>query len=124
LCTGKPAGFIFRGIISVMKDCLFCAIANGDAEKLVWQNEVAAAFNDIHPKAPVHVLVVPKRHVENLDELDDAELAGQMLMAVREVAHAMGLEGRFRVVLNNGRPAGQVIDHLHFHVLGGKVMAE
>jgi histidine triad (HIT) family protein len=104
-----------------MNECLFCSIANGDATKLVWQNDVAAAFNDIHPKAPVHVLVVPKRHVENLDALDgDTELAGQMLLAAREVAHAHGLKGRYRVALNNGRPAGQVIDHLHLHVMGQK----
>jgi histidine triad (HIT) family protein len=110
-------GFLFW-YNEAMKDCLFCSIANGDAEKLVWQNDVAAAFKDIHPKAPVHLLVVPKVHVEKLDDLDDEALAGQMLMAVREVAHAAGLKGRFRVALNNGRPAGQVIDHLHFHVLG------
>lgn len=103
-----------------MNDCLFCGIANGDPSKLVWQNEWAAAFNDIHPKAPVHILVVPKRHVENLDDLDDQELAGRLLMAVREVAHLAGLKGRFRVAMNNGRPAGQIIDHLHLHVLGQK----
>jgi len=101
-----------------MNDCLFCSIANGKAESLVWQNEVAAAFNDIHPKAPTHILVVPKQHVENLDALDDVELGGKLLVAVREAAHAVGLKGRYRVALNNGRPAGQVIDHLHFHVLG------
>ncbi|HSX02783.1 MAG TPA: HIT domain-containing protein [Candidatus Saccharimonadia bacterium] len=103
-----------------MNDCLFCSIAHGPADRLVWQNEVAAAFNDIHPKAPVHILVVPKRHIENLDALDDPELGGQLLMAAREVAHAAGLRGRFRLALNNGRPAGQVIDHLHLHVLGQK----
>lgn len=103
-----------------MKDCLFCTIANGDPSKLVWQNEWAAAFHDIHPKAPVHVLVVPKQHVENLDALEDVELAGRLVMAVRDVAHNVGLKGRFRVALNNGRPAGQIIDHLHFHVLGQK----
>ena len=90
-----------------MDSCIFCSIANGDAAKLVWQNDVAAAFNDIHPKAPVHLLVVPKQHIENLDALDDAELGGQLLMAVREAAHGAGLKGRFRVMLNNGRPAGR-----------------
>lgn len=103
-----------------MKDCLFCAIANGDPAKLVWQNEWAAAFHDIHPKAPVHILVVSKQHVESLDALEDVELGGQLLMAVREAAHKVGLKGRFRVALNNGRPVGQLIDHLHFHVLGQK----
>lgn len=107
-----------------MNDCLFCSIANGDTEKLVWQNDVAAAFNDIHPKAPVHILVVPKRHIESLDDLNDPELAGKLLLAVREVAHQAGLKGRYRVQINTGRPAGQVIDHLHFHILGGKLTTD
>jgi histidine triad (HIT) family protein len=101
-----------------MNDCLFCSIANGDPANLVWQNDVAAAFKDIHPKAPIHLLIVPKVHVEKLDDLEDMALAGKLLMAVREVANSVGLKGRFRVALNNGRPAGQVIDHLHFHLLG------
>ncbi|MBW3537932.1 HIT domain-containing protein [Candidatus Parcubacteria bacterium] len=103
-----------------MENCLFCSIANGDPDKLVWQNDTAAAFNDIHPKAPVHVLVVPKRHVEKLDDLDDAELAGQLLMAVRQAAEAAGVKGAYRVMVNNGAPAGQVVEHLHFHILGGR----
>ncbi len=101
-----------------MKDCLFCSITNGDPSKLVWQNADAAAFNDIHPKAPVHLLVVPKQHIASLDELDDAQLAGKLLMAVREAAHAAGLKGGWRLQVNTGRPAGQIVDHLHFHVLG------
>jgi histidine triad (HIT) family protein len=104
-----------------MEDCIFCSIANSNnREKLIWQNDVAAAFNDISPKTPVHILVVPKKHVENLDDLEDEKLAGELLLAVREVAHKAGLAGRFRVALNNGRQAGQVVDHLHFHVLGQK----
>ncbi len=105
-----------------MDECLFCSIANGNPEKLVWQNDVAAAFNDIHPKAPVHILVVPKQHLTNLDELEDLELAGKLLMAVRQVAHSAGLMGAYRLQVNNGKTAGQVVEHLHFHLLGGKEM--
>jgi len=105
-------------------ECLFCGIANGDKSKLFWENEVAAAFKDIHPKTPVHILVVPKQHVLNLDELDNQELAGQLLMAVREVAQKAGIKGGWRLQVNNGRSAGQVVDHLHFHLLGGKELAE
>ncbi|HEY2003939.1 MAG TPA: HIT domain-containing protein [Candidatus Saccharimonadia bacterium] len=104
-------------------ECLFCGIANGDKSKLFWENEVVAAFQDIHPKTPVHILVVPKRHVLNLDELDDQELAGQLLMAAREVAEKAGIRGGWRLQVNNGRPAGQVVEHLHFHVMGGKQLA-
>jgi histidine triad (HIT) family protein len=107
-----------------MNDCIFCSIANGDPSKLIWQNEVAAAFPDLHPATPVHILVVPKRHIENLDELEDAELAGQMLMAVREVAKQAGVQGAWRLKVNNGARVGQSMMHLHFHILGGQDMPE
>jgi histidine triad (HIT) family protein len=102
-----------------MNDCLFCNIAAGDKTKLVWENDIAVAFNDLHPKAPVHVLVVPKQHITMLDDLDDEKLAGQLLLATKAVAWALGLKGAYRLKLHNGRSAGQIIDHLHFHVLGG-----
>lgn len=100
-----------------MNDCLFCEIA-ADPSKLVWENDIAAAFKDIHPKAPVHVLVVPKQHIASLDQLDDPKLAGELLLAVRSVAHKLSLHGRWRIAVNVGRGGGQVVDHLHFHLLG------
>jgi histidine triad (HIT) family protein len=103
-----------------MKDCLFCSIANGDESKLVWHNDTMAAFRDIHPDAPVHLLVVPKKHYENLDDLDDALVAGDLMMAARAVAHQEGIKGNWRVRINNGAGAGQVINHLHVHVMGTK----
>jgi histidine triad (HIT) family protein len=103
-----------------MSDCLFCSIANGDGSKLVWQDDAVAAFDDINPKAPVHILVVPKQHLSNLDDLSDADLAGRLLLAVRSVAHEAGLKGGYRIKVNNGKSVGQVVDHLHFHVLGGR----
>ncbi len=107
-----------------MEDCIFCTIANGDKDNLVWSNDFAAAFKDLHPKAPTHVLVVPKKHVAMLDHLEDPELAGKLLLSVPEVAASLGLKGAYRVVINNGRPAGQTIDHLHLHIMGGKGMSE
>lgn len=98
-------------------DCLFCSIA-ADPSKLIWENGQFAVFKDIHPKAPVHVLVVPKRHVVNLDDLDDSELAAGFLSASREVAAKIGVAGAYRFHVNNGRAAGQEIDHLHAHLLG------
>lgn len=98
-------------------DCIFCQIANGDKEKLVWQNEVAAAFKDINPKARIHLLVAPKKHIGNLDDLEDEKLAGALLMAVKTVALQAGLKGGYQVRVHNGRAAGQEIDHLHFHIL-------
>lgn len=99
-------------------NCLFCNIA-ADPTKLIWENEVAAAFKDIHPKAPVHILLVPKKHVEQLDSLADEQLAGKLLMAVKEVAAQVGIAGAYAVKIHNGKAAGQEIDHLHLHILGG-----
>jgi histidine triad (HIT) family protein len=107
-----------------MNDCIFCTIANEKNETLIWQNEIAAAFHDLHPKAPVHVLVVPKKHIENLDDLADEALAGQLLMAAREVAKLVGVSGGWKLHVNNGSSVGQSVPHLHFHILGGKDMSE
>jgi histidine triad (HIT) family protein len=95
-----------------MKDCLFCQMANGDSSKLIWENDIAAAFRDIHPKSKVHVLVVPKQHVKNIDALDDPELAGKLIMAVRAVIAQEGLVEANKVMLQ-----GIELDHLHFHVM-------
>ncbi len=98
-----------------MKDCVFCSIANSNGEKLIWQNDVAAAFKTINPTAPVHVLVTPKQHVKNLDSLDDEKLAGQMIMAVREVIKLLGLVEANKVLIH-----GMHVDHLHFHVMSDR----
>ena len=95
-----------------MNECIFCQIANGDKEKLIWENDVAAAFYTTEPLAKVHVLVVPKRHVKNIDALDDQELAGQLIMAVREVIRQLGLVEANKVLMQ-----GNQIDHLHIHVM-------
>ena len=93
-------------------DCIFCSIANGPSDKLVWQNEYAAAFKDLNPKAAMHVLVVPKLHIKNIDALDDEVLAGKLVMAVREVIMQLGLVEANQVLIQ-----GIDIDHLHFHVM-------
>jgi histidine triad (HIT) family protein len=103
-----------------MEECIFCSIANGDPSKLVWKNDVAAAFHDIHPSAPVHVLVVPKQHLTSLDDLDDPVLAGELVMAAREVARELGINGAWRMRVNTGERAGQIVPHLHIHVMGAK----
>lgn len=100
------------GYNRVMNDCIFCSIANGDPDKLIWQNDVAVAFKSISPEAKVHVLVVPKRHVKNIDALDDEKLAGQLVMAVREVIKMLGLVEANKVMVQ-----GIEINHLHFHIM-------
>ncbi|MFI5240489.1 MAG: HIT domain-containing protein [Candidatus Saccharimonadia bacterium] len=102
-----------------MEDCLFCKIANSDPSELVWQNEYVSAFKDIHPKASVHVLIVPRSHVANLDDLTDKTLASELFSSIAEIAKLLGVSGAYRIQVNNGQSAGQVIQHLHVHLLGG-----
>lgn len=106
-------------------DCLFCQIASGEVESdVVAEGDRWLAFRDVNPQAPSHVLVIPREHVENLDDLDpeQEELAGELLMAARRVAEQEGLDEGYRVVANTNRQAGQSVFHLHFHVLGGRAM--
>jgi histidine triad (HIT) family protein len=95
-----------------MKDCIFCAIAKGETGTTVWENEVAVAFKTIEPLASVHILVVPRQHVKNIDALDDEVLAGKLMMAVRQVIQKYGLVEANKVLVQ-----GKEIDHLHFHVM-------
>jgi histidine triad (HIT) family protein len=101
-------------------DCIFCQIANHEIGDLIWENDIAAAFYDIHPKAPTHVLVIAKQHIENLNGTNDEALLGRMLMAVKIVANQVGISDAYRVHINNGAAAGQEVLHLHVHVLGNK----
>jgi histidine triad (HIT) family protein len=110
----------------VAEDCLFCRIVSGDQDAdVVAEGDDWLAFRDINPQAPTHVLVVPKRHVDSVDELDEADrdLAGELLLAARRVAREEGVaDDGYRLVANSGRRAGQSVFHLHFHLLGGRSM--
>jgi histidine triad (HIT) family protein len=102
-------------------DCVFCKIADGSLPaRRVLEDERVIAFADIHPQAPVHLLVIPRAHVPSLDELDDAELAGALLQAAARAAREAGLERGWRLIANTGRDGGQEVPHLHLHVVGGK----
>ena len=104
-----------------MSDCVFCRIVAGEIPaKLVYEDKDAIAFADLTPRAPFHVLVVPRTHVAKLSELDDERLGGRLLQIARRVAADAGHAGDFRMVVNNGARAGQSIAHLHLHVLGGR----
>ncbi len=103
--------------------CLFCNIIGGDTPSTkVYENESVYAFEDINPLAPVHVLVVHKKHLKNIDELDadNSSIMSDIFLAVKEVAQIKGtVKNGYRVIINNGPAAGQVIWHLHAHILGG-----
>jgi histidine triad (HIT) family protein len=106
----------------VTDDCIFCKIARGDAPAtVVADDEQAMAFKDLQPKAPLHVLVIPRRHIASLAEADDAALIGDLVKLATKIAKDAGYSERgFRVVSNTGREGGQAVDHLHFHVLAGR----
>ncbi|HEY7030730.1 MAG TPA: HIT domain-containing protein [Thermomicrobiales bacterium] len=105
-------------------DCVFCRIARGDfGTEFVAESESAVAFRDVHPQAPTHILVVPRRHIASLDDLGpgDRDLASNLLALAAQVAHQEGIvQSGYRVLTNNGADAGQTVFHLHFHVLGGR----
>jgi len=109
-----------------MNDCVFCSIVDGKIPATrVFENEDVIAFADLHPAAPVHILVIPRRHIATLDETadEDAMLLGKMLRAARAVARQSGLDDGYRVVMNVQAGAGQSVFHLHLHVLGGRTFA-
>jgi histidine triad (HIT) family protein len=107
-----------------MADCLFCKIVAGEIPSTkAYEDERVLAFDDINPQAPVHVLVVPKKHVVNLaDGKEDPALLGELVSRAAKIAQDRGLTD-FRLVSSTGRQAGQAVFHLHFHVLGGRRMA-
>ena len=107
-----------------MADCVFCKIvAREIPSSIVHEDEHTVAFKDANPRAPLHVLVVPKRHVERIADLDDAGLAGRLVIAAAKVAKDAGHGDNFRLVVNNGAGAGQSVFHVHLHVLGGRPFA-
>lgn len=89
---------------------------------IVYEDDLCIAFHDVQPQAPVHVLLIPKQEVENVDSLreSDRDVAGHLLVKVHEVAKLLDLENGYRIVANNGKDGGQSVDHLHFHILGGR----
>jgi histidine triad (HIT) family protein len=104
-----------------MDDCIFCMIANKEIPAdIVYEDDVIIAFNDLEPQAPVHILIVPKKHIRSLDEmeLDDMEAVGWLLAKVKDIAAAQGITNGYRLVCNNGEDAFQTVKHLHFHLLG------
>ena len=110
-----------------MDQCLFCRIVSGDIPSTrVYEDETVYAFRDINPQAPVHILVIPRKHVASMDALDqlsDAEIAA-CLRAIRTIARQEHLDHGYRVISNCGDDACQSVHHLHFHILGGRAMSE
>lgn len=108
-----------------MSDCLFCKIINGEIpSKKLYKDEKILAFYDISPIAPVHFLVIPKQHIASVDAIDadNSAIVAYIFQKLGELAKLAGIENGYRVISNCGADAGQTVQHLHFHVLGGKEM--
>lgn len=106
-----------------MPDCIFCKIIRKEIPAtIVWESGNAMAFDDNNPKAPVHILIVPKKHLERIDDLpdDDRATAAELVLAIKQIVLEKKLEDGYRIISNNGRHGHQEIMHLHFHLLGGK----
>ncbi len=106
------------------ESCVFCKIVSKEVPaKIVYEDENVVAFDDINPQGPVHVLVVPKKHVENVMMIDDYKILEYIFDTIKKVASLKGIDkDGFRVVVNHLRKGGQTVFHLHFHVIGGRQM--
>ena len=108
-----------------MSDCLFCKIIAGTIPSTkVYEDETVFAFRDIAPQAPTHILVIPKAHLSSVNDVtaENSAVVAHIFDVIPQIAKAEGLEGGYRVVSNCGADAGQTVHHLHFHILGGKVL--
>ena len=109
-----------------MQDCLFCKIINGEIEgQIVYEDDCLIGINDINPQAPTHILVIPKKHCSTIMEIEetDQNSIGSVYIAAQKIARDRGIaESGFRVVVNCNADAGQSVFHIHFHLLGGRVM--
>ena len=108
-----------------MSDCIFCMIANHEIDSdIVYEDEKIVVFKDLGPVAPVHVLMVPKKHIASTDDLtdDDAELMGYMMLKVKDIAAMRELDNGYRVVINCGEDGQQTVKHLHVHIIGKRAL--
>lgn len=108
-----------------MSECIFCKIASKDIPaKIVYEDEEILVFHDLEPQAPVHVLMISKKHIPSLDEVreEDQNLMGYMLLKIKDIAKILGLVKGYRVVVNCGEDGLQTVQHIHFHILGKRKM--
>ena len=107
-------------------DCLFCKIVAGEIPAdIIYESETALAFRDINPQAPTHILVIPRKHIATINDIDEGDqaLVGSLYTAARDIASAEGIaDDGYRAVMNCNESAGQSVFHIHLHVLGGKPM--
>jgi histidine triad (HIT) family protein len=113
-----------------MKDCIFCKIANKEVEaEILYEDELVIAFPDINPHAPVHILVIPREHIESVNQLTEGEkhekLAGRLVLVAKKIAQEKGIaENGYKLLLRTGEHGGQEVPHIHLHLLGGARLSE
>lgn len=110
-----------------MDSCIFCMIKDGKIpSKAIYEDEQILAFNDINPQAPVHVLVIPKIHIDSLDDVDESNIqfVSHLIACIPEIAKKAGITNGYRVISNCGKDGCQSVEHLHFHILGGAKLPE
>ena len=109
-----------------MDNCIFCKIANHQIDSsIVYENEHVMAFDDLNPVAPIHMLVIPKKHMESIAQVDDYSCIEEIFKAIKDLAETCGIDkSGFRVISNVGENGGQTVKHLHFHVIGGTKLPE
>lgn len=104
-----------------MADCIFCKIANKEIpSNIAYEDDQILCFHDLEPQAPVHTLIIPKKHIASLDDVSEAdkEMLGHLVVKIKDIAAALGLENGYRVVNNCGEDGMQTVKHIHFHLLG------
>ena len=108
------------------EDCLFCKIVNQQIPtKLIYEDETVIAFNDINPQAPVHALIVPREHIDTINNLENENLAGHMILTAKRLSGVLGIEqSGYRLIMNCNEDGGQTVFHIHLHLLGGKQLGE
>lgn len=109
-----------------MSDCLFCKIAGKEIpSEIVYEDDAAVAFKDINPQAPIHLLIIPKKHIAGIAEAceEDAELIGHLQLVASKLAAENNVADGYRIVVNSGPKAGQSVMHLHYHLLGGRTLS-
>jgi len=111
-----------------MSDCIFCKIANKEIpSEILYEDDQILAFKDINPIAPVHLLVIPKKHIISVNDIvdEDTEVIGNIFIVIKKLAQQQGIaESGYRVITNIGRDGGQEVKHLHFHLIGGKELGK
>lgn len=111
-----------------MQDCIFCKIVQHEqSAEIVLENEQLVVFKDINPKAPIHLLVIPRKHIDSVNQLaeQDKDLISEMILTAKRIAQEQGIaEKGYRLIFNVGKQGGQLVDHIHLHLLGGAQLGE